>query len=639
MVVVLGWLDYQAKELMALALFSRFHPQRLFAAGLAWGLISLLAASSALALDGSWNVDASGNWSDTANWSGNVVATGNGFTATFANNITASRTVTLDSSRAVGSLVFGDADPTSAASWILSRTGTETFTLNNSTSSTSFVTVNPLGGNATATISLPVGSGASAPVIEKNGSGTLVFTVSNPFTSKLTITGGTLQVTADNQLGASGSFATDRITLSNGSTLRTGSSFTLNGARGITIGTGGGTLNLNGGALTYAGRFTGIGQTLTTAGSAGLTLTNTTSTVSDVNWDLTGNGTRIFFNSTNALGTGSVQVRNNVRLVSQVAAIGTVANGVTLASGGGISARTAVATFSNVVFPTTGTVVFNKDDSATFGLTISSGASLIGSLSVDTSQQALAAVGDVTLSGIFSGGSGGLTKIGTGTSGKLILGGANTYSGNTTISTGTLSLGAAGSIGNSALISLASAATFDVSAVSGFALGAAQTLGGVGSVVGSVTANGTLSPGLTGAVGTISFGNNLGLGSGAIIAYQLIGTDTTVGGGVNDLSSITGDFTLGGTLNVTETIANSFLSANAGDTWRLFNFTGTLIDNGLSLGSMPALSGGKSFAIDTSVANQVNLAVVPEPASLVTVAIGLAAVGAAGARRRLRRGR
>jgi len=259
----------------------------------------------------------------------------------------------------------------------------------------------------------------------------------------------------------------------------------------------------------------------------------------------------------------------------------------------------------------------------------------------------------LTLGGNYTGAANGITGVigDTNTAGGGIvslakegastwaLGGANTYSGNTTINTGTLALGASGSIANSPVISLASGSTFDVSAVSGFSLGSLQTLEGSGSVAGSVTANGTISPGLSGGVGTMTFGSNLGMGSGSLLTYQLNGGDTTVGGAVNDLISLAGNLTLAGTLNVSESVLNSFLSASVGDTWRLMDYTGTLTDNGLSLGSMPALSGGLIFNLDTTTAGQVNLVVVPEPATMVSGMIGMGWMAAAAARRRKSRGR
>ena len=84
-------------------------------------------------------------------------------------------------------------------------------------------------------------------------------------------------------------------------------------------------------------------------------------------------------------------------------------------------------------------------------------------------------------------GVGGLVKTGTNT---LALTGANTYAGSTTISAGTLALGSAGSINNSALISLAAGATFDVSTISSYTLSGSTTLSasGTGTTIGSTAA-------------------------------------------------------------------------------------------------------------------------------------------------------
>ena len=242
---------------------------------------------------------------------------------------------------------------------------------------------------------------------------------------------------------------------------------------------------------------------------------------------------------------------------------------------------------------------------------------------MDTSQDGVNVVGDVTLSGVFSG-AGGLVKAGSGTSGIVILGAANTYTGNTTISTGTLKLGVAGSIASSGTISVASGAWFDTSLVpSGFSVAATQWLMGSGTVLGSVSSLGTIAPGLSGSAGTLSFASNLSFDSGSILSYGLTGTSTTPGGGINDLSAVTGNLSLDGTLNVSEIGVGSFLSATEGNSWRLFTYTGALTNNGLVLGSTPTLSSGLTLAVDTSTPNQVNLIVVPEPAAAVSAMAGI----------------
>ena len=131
----------------------------------------------------------------------------------------------------------------------------------------------------------------------------------------------------------------------------------------------------------------------------------------------------------------------------------------------------------------------------------------------------------------------------------------------------------------------------------------------------------------------------MSLASGSILGFQLDGSDFTVGGAVNDLITASGSLTLDGVVNVTA--LNSFASATVGNTWRLMNYSGTLTDNGLTLGSMPALGSGLAFSLDTATANQVNLVVtaVPEPATLVSGMIGLSGLGLAAARRRRSRSR
>ncbi|MFM7245331.1 MAG: hypothetical protein ACKO40_14330 [Planctomycetaceae bacterium] len=301
---------------------------------------------------------------------------------------------------------------------------------------------------------------------------------------------------------------------------------------------------------------------------------------------------------------------------------GTVTNAITLDSGAGLTARSSggAQTYTGVIFPSTGTLIFNKDDQTTSNLIITSSGTLAGSLTIDTSPGGSNAVNSVFLDGVFSG-AGGLVKGGTGATGSLVLRGANTYTGNTTITTGTLRLGTGGSIASSGTISVASGAIFDTN--TGFSLAAAQWLMGSGSVLGNVSSLGTIAPGVSGSAGTLSFVNDLALGSGSLLSYGLSGTDTTAGGGVNDLSAVAGSLSLDGTLNVSEIGAGSFLSATQGNTWRLFTYSGTLTDNSLSLGTTPTLSPGLTLAIDTSTPNQVNLIVVPEPTGILSAAVGV----------------
>ncbi len=541
-------------------------------------LAALLGASlsgPALAQNGSWNVDADGLWSGTTNWLNNTIGQGVGGTATFANNITATRTVTLDTNKSLGRFVFGDADTSSAASWIVS--GTNSMTMNSGTNSAT-ITVNALGTGATATISAVLAASGTTPSIIKDGVGTLVLAGTNSFTTKLAITSGTLQVSNDRNLGAVGTFAADRITISNGATLRSSASFTLNATRGITIGSGGGTISANGGALTVASRLTGAGNTATVVGASGFVLQNASGTATDVSWDFSmNNGTRAFFEGTNALGTGSVRVRSGVKLTSQSMTTGTVTNAVALDNGAGLTARSTggAQTYTNVTLPTSGALVLNSDDQTTAALTISTGASLAGDLALNTSQGGTNAVGIVYLDGVFSG-AGGLVKVGTGTSGRVVLRGANTYTGNTTISTGTLSVAQAGTLATTGTVNVAaSGATFDIAGITASNLSIGALSGSTGSVVtlgrktlsvGDATST-TFAGEITGTAGTAGLtktgagtltlsANNtytgptrISAGTLALGAAGSIASSSTISlaaGSIFDASAVTGGYTIPG---------------------------------------------------------------------------------------------
>ncbi len=158
--------------------------------------------------------------------------------------------------------------------------------------------------------------------------------------------------------------------------------------------------------------------------------------------------------------------------------------------------------------------------------------------------------------------------------------------------------------------------------ISGGTLGLNNVYAGAVNLTG-----GTLSPGDAVSatpvpVGTATLSNSLAITSGSL-AFDLDGSDQTVGGSVNDLIDGVTDLTLGGTLDVTELTTGGFLSAMRGDMWRLINYSGTLSDNGLALGSVPALSSGLYFEVDTSTPGQVNLSVVPEPSSRLLASLAL----------------
>jgi len=151
------------------------------------------------------------------------------------------------------------------------------------------------------------------------------------------------------------------------------------------------------------------------------------------------------------------------------------------------------------------------------------------------------------------------------------------------------------------------------------------TLKGTGTEnQGAVTINngGTLSPGLS--PGTITVAAMM-LSGASILSYELgphnPDGSAIVGGGTNDLTVVNGNLTLDGILNVTA--LDGFGAFGSGlaatNVYRLFNYIGTLTDDGLTVGSMPV---GTMGFIDTSVGGQVNLFVIPEPSFVFLVGLG-----------------
>ena len=150
---------------------------------------------------------------------------------------------------------------------------------------------------------------------------------------------------------------------------------------------------------------------------------------------------------------------------------------------------------------------------------------------------------------------------------------------------------------NSAILTLTNGGTGIHSFNNGLVISGNATLNGVGTVLGAVTvkSGGTLAPG--NGVGTLTISSNLVVNNGAVLQYQL--------GNSNDLMVMSGNLTLGGTLNITD--AGGFTTG----TYTLFTYAGALTYNGLTIGTTPDSS--LLYTMDTSTPGQVNLIVVVPP--------------------------
>jgi fibronectin-binding autotransporter adhesin len=193
-----------------------------------------------------------------------------------------------------------------------------------------------------------------------------------------------------------------------------------------------------------------------------------------------------------------------------------------------------------------------------------------------------------------------LTKSGAGT---WVLTGSSTYSGATSIKAGTLALNSSGAVlTNSSLINVSSGAIFDISANPTFVLAPTATLAGNGTVNGFYNHSaGTLSPGGTGTIGTLTFNNDLTF-SGGILRLDLNGSSTTVGSGVNDLVAVNGNLNLSaGTTTTLTVVATPTPAINS--IYKVITYTGALNTDGLPHLVAP----NRAYSVITSVPGAIEL--------------------------------
>jgi fibronectin-binding autotransporter adhesin len=398
----------------------------------------------------------------------------------------------------------------------------------------------------------------------KFDSGTLILSGNNSYTGGTRIESGTLQVSSNANLG---DFA-GALTFAGG-TLHTTASFQT--GRNVNMLTTGTILTDAATALTLSGNLSGAGS-LTKDGAGDLIIIGnaayTGGTTITAGTLQIGNG--------NTTGTITGPIVNNSVLAFNRAGVITVP--------GEISGSGAV----NQIGP--GTTIFTGDNTYTGLTTISAGTlqlgdggttgSVVGDI-VNNSVLTFNRAGTLSMPGLISG-TGVVNQNGPGVT---ILSNNNSYTGTTTVTAGTLLVN-----GNQ---SAATGPTF----VNG------GTLGGSGTIGGSVTVanGGHIAPGGApgNVVGNLTIQQNLSLSSGSVLDFNF-GLANSPGGPLNDLLTVGGNLTLAGTLNVSVSPGGTFLPGF----YRVIDYSGTLTNNGLALGSFPP---GSELSVQTSIAGQVNL--------------------------------
>jgi autotransporter-associated beta strand protein len=397
----------------------------------------------------------------------------------------------------------------------------DTLTLSNTVSATNKNLSVGGAGNVTLSGAIATGTGT----LTKDGAGTVTLsgTTANTYMGVTTVNAGTLVLdksasgttaVAGNLIIGDGTGAdTVRLDESNqiadtaSVTLNNGGVFNLNNnsetvaglnaaSSGAQVQLGGGTLTVNNStANTYAGTLAGAG-TLTKTGVGRLTLS--TASGSFTGTTNVNNGI-VALQSATALGSSAVSVQSggNVELQGGL----TYANAFTLRGDGTGANDGAVENFSgnNTMSGNITLATAARIGSSGGTLTLASAGTFTGT----DRNVTFSGAGNTVVNRNINTGTGTLTKEGTG---NLTLNNANSYTGATAINAGKITAGAAGIFGDTAALTVANTAVYDMA-------GFSETVGSLQGA-GSVNFGGAT---LTLAAGASSFGGDFGFSNGTIV--------------------------------------------------------------------------------------------------------------------------
>jgi len=489
--------------------------------------------------------------------------TGTGSTAqpTFGNTINVAAAVanpqtvaaplsfSAPSSTTIGYAIKNDSTTSSATLTISGNITTNTASNRNTTISLDGANT---GNNTISGVISATGTTVNpGPILQKVGAGTWILSGANVLSSNgMTNTGGTqgIQVNSgvlsiqNNQALGTNATANNLQTWINGGTLELANSITLD--NGVS-------LNLkNSGTIRAKGTITTNGRINVSTAASTVAAINTDGsldvfTVGNAANDLTGGATDTILNIG---GPGTIALTQSSNYAG-----GWSINGGTLQLGNN-SALGAPAT-TGVTFGASSTATLKLNGFSPTVTSLTTNATP-GTPSVvnGTSGTSLLTVNNAsanTFAGSLNDGAAGILALTKGGAGTLTLNGANSYTGATIIGAGALNFNS-------------TAATASVAVNSG------STLGGVGTIAGSVTVASTshLAPG--NGVGTLTMGS-LSLASGAIVDCEF-----KTGPAANDLLSVTNSDGLtlnGGGFNLYQ--EGTTTQFNTPGTYTLISYTGT----------------------------------------------------------------
>ena len=384
------------------------------------------------------------------------------------------------------------------------------------------------------------GSSTTSSLVN-SGLGTLILANTNTYAGGTTINGGTIKVLE------SGSLSTGTLNVSNtigAPTLALGDGLTLSNAislsTALTFNSSAGTSNKLSGIISGAA----AADALKTVGNGTLILSGTNTFIGGV--QVTNDSTLKLTNSS-ALGTGTLS--NAGVLTLDLASGLTVANKITLGNSIVTNVTSGTATLSGAIGQTVasqftktgaGTLILTGANTYTGGTLISAGtlqgnsSSLTGTIT-DNAALIFNQTGTGTFAGTING-TGDLTKNGNGT---LIFSGTSNLTTTTDVNAGNLRV--TGTV----------AGPVDV-------ISAAAALSGTGSV-GTVINSGFVQPG-TSSIGELTVNGNFTQNSAGTTEIK-INSAGNVPGVNNDHLKVTGQATLGGTLNVLAVGGGAFSTA------------------------------------------------------------------------------
>jgi fibronectin-binding autotransporter adhesin len=281
--------------------------------------------------------------------------------------------------------------------------------------------------------------------------------------------------------------------------------------------------------------------------------------------------------------------------------------GVTMGAGIGSSNNTVLVTGNNSLLIANGDISVGQADTGN-QLIVSSGAELVGYTGLDDNPGTIASGNSVLVSGgtvimtnalansfirvgfqnqqgtfTFNGGTISVDNL------LLTNGTASQFtfnSGVLDVKNGTVHNGAAFAVGNGSSAATLSLQGFTTAFSNGLNISSAATLAGSGTVNGNITlANGaTLAPGSGATVGTLTVNGSLGLGNTSVSQYYL--------GSSSDEVIVNGSLTIAGTLDISDS------GGFGAGIYPLFTYTGSLVNNGLTIGTTPSPS--FQYSIDTT---------------------------------------